>query len=82
MQYVYVARSNVTVTGSRLSEGDGARVRREEVLSFVDGQDAEVLAFLTCVPSKYQRFDRRKLRLHPGVRHKMRGAITRGRGDM
>jgi redox-sensitive bicupin YhaK (pirin superfamily) len=43
--YVYVARGNVTVNGSRLSEGDGARVRKEEVLSFVDGQDAELLVF-------------------------------------
>jgi redox-sensitive bicupin YhaK (pirin superfamily) len=43
--YVHVARGHVTVNGSRLSEGDGARGRKEEALSFVDGQDAEVLVF-------------------------------------
>ncbi|WP_250474992.1 pirin family protein [Caballeronia sp. GAFFF1] len=43
--YVYVARGRVTVNGSQLSEGDGVRVRNEQALSFVDGQDAEVLVF-------------------------------------
>lgn len=43
--YVYVARGKVTLNDSRLSEGDGVRVRNEEVLSFVDGQNAEVLVF-------------------------------------
>jgi hypothetical protein len=40
-----LARGDVTVTGIRLGEGDGARVRGEEVLTFADGHDAEVLVF-------------------------------------
>ncbi|MDN0076207.1 pirin family protein [Crenobacter sp. SG2303] len=43
--YIHVARGSVTVNGTRLSEGDGARVRDEEALTFADGQGAEVLVF-------------------------------------
>ncbi|TKC81710.1 pirin family protein [Trinickia terrae] len=43
--YVHVARGSVVVNGVRLNEGDGARVRNEDLLTFSEGRDAEVLAF-------------------------------------
>ena len=43
--YVHVARGSVTVNGTRLTEGDGARVRHETALKFADGDNAEVLVF-------------------------------------
>jgi len=43
--YIHVARGSVTVNGTQLSAGDGARVLNEDVLTFTDGQDAEVLVF-------------------------------------
>ncbi|MGF6933297.1 redox-sensitive bicupin YhaK (pirin superfamily) [Paraburkholderia sp. UCT70] len=43
--YVQVARGSVTVNGVELGEGDGARVRGEEALTFTQGRDAEVLVF-------------------------------------
>jgi redox-sensitive bicupin YhaK (pirin superfamily) len=43
--YVHVARGSVTVNGVELGEGDGARVRGEEALTFTQGRDAEVLVF-------------------------------------
>ncbi|KVD29028.1 quercetin 2,3-dioxygenase [Burkholderia ubonensis] len=43
--YVHVARGSLTVNGVTLGEGDGARVRGEEALTFADGKDAEVLVF-------------------------------------
>jgi redox-sensitive bicupin YhaK (pirin superfamily) len=43
--YVHVARGTVTVNGVELREGDGAKVRNEEALSFSHGHDAEVLVF-------------------------------------
>jgi len=43
--YVHVARGSVTVNGEALSEGDGARVRNEQLLTFTQGRDAEVLVF-------------------------------------
>jgi redox-sensitive bicupin YhaK (pirin superfamily) len=43
--YVHVARGNVSVNGTMLSEGDGVRVRDERSLIFADGHDAEVLVF-------------------------------------
>ena len=43
--YVHVARGSVTVNGVALTEGDGARIRDERVLTFTDGKDAEVLVF-------------------------------------
>jgi quercetin 2,3-dioxygenase len=43
--YVQVARGSLSVNGTRLGEGDGARVRDEEVLTFTQGRDAEVLVF-------------------------------------
>jgi hypothetical protein len=33
------------VNGVALGEGDGARVRNEQVLTFTQGHDAEVLVF-------------------------------------
>ena len=43
--YVHVIRGRVSVNGITLNEGDGARVRGEEQLSFSQGSDAEVLLF-------------------------------------
>ncbi|MCC8395265.1 pirin family protein [Paraburkholderia sp. MMS20-SJTR3] len=43
--YVHVARGSVTVNGVEFHEGDGARVRGEQALTFSRGQDAEVLVF-------------------------------------
>jgi quercetin 2,3-dioxygenase len=43
--YIHVARGSVTVNGTRLTEGDGARVRNESALTFSEGHDAEVLVF-------------------------------------
>ncbi len=43
--YVHVARGSVAVNGTRLTEGDGARVRHETALTFADGDNAEVLVF-------------------------------------
>lgn len=41
--YIHIARGNVEVNGLRLSEGDGARVRGEQTITFSAGQNAEVL---------------------------------------
>jgi quercetin 2,3-dioxygenase len=43
--YIQVARGSVAVNGQRLNEGDGARVRQVDSLSFSDGDKAEVLVF-------------------------------------
>lgn len=43
--YVHVARGSLEVNGQRLAEGDGARVRHEEVLHLSAGRQAEVLVF-------------------------------------
>ncbi|WP_339504066.1 pirin family protein [Pseudomonas sp. RL_105y_Pfl2_101] len=43
--YVHVARGAVELNGIPLLEGDGVRVREEQVLTFSNGQDAEVLVF-------------------------------------
>ncbi|MBM7344984.1 pirin family protein [Pantoea coffeiphila] len=43
--YIHVARGSITVNGIEFKEGDGARVRNEQKLTFTDGQDAEVLLF-------------------------------------
>ncbi|HTH61907.1 MAG TPA: pirin family protein [Paraburkholderia sp.] len=43
--YVHVARGSVTVNGVAMTEGDGARIRDEQLLTFTDGNDAEVLVF-------------------------------------
>jgi quercetin 2,3-dioxygenase len=43
--YVHVIAGHVTVNGTRLEEGDGARVRHERRLVFSDGADAELLVF-------------------------------------
>ncbi len=42
---MHVARGSVTVNGTRLTEGDGARVRHETALTFAEGDNAEVLVF-------------------------------------
>ncbi len=43
--YLHVARGAITVNGERLSEGDGARLRRVRELDFTEGDKAEVLLF-------------------------------------
>ncbi|KAF1050131.1 pirin family protein [Xylophilus sp.] len=43
--YVHVARGSVAVNGQAFGEGDGARIRGEEVLRFAGGRQAEVLVF-------------------------------------
>ena len=43
--YVHVARGNVELNGVPLQEGDGVRVRDEQVLTLNNGVDAEVLIF-------------------------------------
>ena len=43
--YIQVARGRIRVNGVTLREGDGARVRNEEVLKFDSGEGAEVLVF-------------------------------------
>ncbi len=43
--YVHVARGEISVNGSRLAAGDGARIRKEEVITFEQGKEAEVLLF-------------------------------------
>lgn len=43
--YVHVARGSVDLNGQKLDEGDGARVRNEQILHLSAGQQAEVLVF-------------------------------------
>jgi len=43
--YVHVARGSVTLNGMALGEGDGVRVRDEDLLAFSGGNQAEVLVF-------------------------------------
>jgi redox-sensitive bicupin YhaK (pirin superfamily) len=43
--YVHLARGSVDINGTRLNEGDGARVRDEQLLTLSKGQQAEVLVF-------------------------------------
>ena len=43
--YVHVARGSLEVSGQRLKEGDGARLRNESLIDFRSGLDAEVLIF-------------------------------------
>jgi len=43
--YVHVATGSIKLNGMQLQEGDGVRVRQEQVLTLSDGIDAEVLVF-------------------------------------
>jgi redox-sensitive bicupin YhaK (pirin superfamily) len=43
--YVHVARGSVELNGQRLQEGDGARLRNEQVIQLRQGDNAEVLVF-------------------------------------
>jgi redox-sensitive bicupin YhaK (pirin superfamily) len=43
--YVHVVRGSISLNGTVLAEGDGARVRGEQRLVFDNGHDAEVLMF-------------------------------------
>ena len=43
--YVHVARGELSVNGTHLATGDGARIRNEQLITFAQGKDAEVLLF-------------------------------------
>ena len=43
--YVHVARGALQVQGRSMAEGDGMRLRREEILQLSEGDEAEVLVF-------------------------------------
>ena len=43
--YVHVARGSLSVNGTTMSAGDGARIREAGALRFDGGTDAEVLLF-------------------------------------
>ncbi|WP_347988402.1 pirin family protein [Methylomonas sp. AM2-LC] len=43
--YVHVVRGTLTVAGTLLMEGDGARIRHERLITLQQGQNAEVLVF-------------------------------------
>ncbi|MCF5707250.1 quercetin 2,3-dioxygenase [Pseudomonas syringae] len=43
--YVHVARGSVVLNGQALGEGDGVRLRDEQVITLTEGVDAEVLVF-------------------------------------
>lgn len=43
--YVHAARGNIERNGQVLNEGDGVRMREEQVLELANGVDAEVLVF-------------------------------------
>ncbi|MGD9946531.1 MAG: pirin family protein [Burkholderiaceae bacterium] len=43
--YVHVARGSIKLNGELLNEGDGVRIRDEDMLRLSDGRDAEVLVF-------------------------------------
>ena len=42
---MHVARGSIELNGQVLNEGDGVRVRQEQVLELGNGVDAEVLVF-------------------------------------
>lgn len=43
--YVHVARGSVELNGLQLQEGDGVRLRQEQLIELSKGQNAEVLVF-------------------------------------
>jgi quercetin 2,3-dioxygenase len=43
--YVHIARGSIDLNGTRLSAGDGVKVRDEQTLLFANGNNAEVLVF-------------------------------------
>ncbi|MNE71479.1 Quercetin 2,3-dioxygenase [compost metagenome] len=43
--YVHVARGRIELNGQLLREGDGVRLRKEQVIELSNGRDAEVLVF-------------------------------------
>ncbi|CAH1905539.1 Quercetin 2,3-dioxygenase [Candidatus Nitrotoga sp. HW29] len=43
--YVHIVRGVLTVNGTVLNEGDGARIRNESLITLQQGQNAEVLVF-------------------------------------
>ncbi|MGA5656106.1 pirin family protein [Rahnella contaminans] len=43
--YIHVARGSIKVNGVEFRTGDGARIRNEDSVTFIDGDQAEVLLF-------------------------------------
>lgn len=43
--YVHVINGRVKVNGAQFEDGDGARVRNEQTLTFTNGEKAEILVF-------------------------------------
>ncbi|MEN4825809.1 pirin family protein [Pseudomonas sp. P39-UII1] len=43
--YVHVARGRIELNGQLLREGDGVRMRKEQLIELSNGRDAEVLVF-------------------------------------
>jgi quercetin 2,3-dioxygenase len=43
--YIYVAKGDLEINGYRFHAGDGARIRKEQNLTFANGKQAEVLLF-------------------------------------
>jgi redox-sensitive bicupin YhaK (pirin superfamily) len=43
--YVHVAQGQIELNGQPLVEGDGVRVRNEQVLTLANGKQAEVIVF-------------------------------------
>jgi len=43
--YVHVARGRIELNGQLLREGDGVRMRKEQMIELSNGRDAEVLVF-------------------------------------
>ncbi|HEN8711946.1 pirin family protein [Pseudomonas sp. GD03746] len=43
--YLHVARGRIELNGQLLREGDGVRMRKEQVIELSNGRDAEVLVF-------------------------------------
>jgi quercetin 2,3-dioxygenase len=43
--YVHIAQGEIDINGYKLSTGDGARIRKQDVMTFSNGKQAEVLLF-------------------------------------
>lgn len=43
--YVHIARGSLSINGKSLAEGDGIRIRNEEIVAFSEGKNSEILVF-------------------------------------
>lgn len=43
--YIHVATGSIKINGLQFNAGDGARIRKEPLLTFTEGKDAELLLF-------------------------------------